>query len=150
MWEEREPFVARPHKIRRIVIPVAVLLLVAFTIVGLLLKHGSTGAHFGTSDQVAMVALGVVLAAAALLPLRPRVRANTHWIEVRNVLGAQRYDWSAVRGISFPDGAPWARLELPADEYVPVMAIQAGDGERAVIAMRELRGLYRDAAGSPR
>lgn len=138
-----EPFVARPHKIRWIAIPVAVLFLVAFTVVGLLLKHGSTGVNFGTSDQIAMVVLGVVLAGVALIPLRPRVRADTHWIEVRNVLGAQRYDWSGVRGVSFPDGEPWARLELPADEHVPMMAIQAGDGERAVAAMRVLRSLYR-------
>ena len=45
--------------------------------------------------------------------------------------------------ISFPDGASWARLELPDDEYLAVMAIQAVDGVRAVEAVRALRKLHR-------
>jgi hypothetical protein len=45
--------------------------------------------------------------------------------------------------VSFPDGQPWARLELPSDEYVPIVAIQAADGELAVTAIRELRALHR-------
>ena len=48
--------------------------------------------------------------------------------------------------MSFPPGARWARVDLPDDEYIPVMAIQAVDKERAVEAMdkvRELRARYR-------
>jgi hypothetical protein len=73
------------------------------------------------------------------------VRARREWIEVRNLLGSTRYAWSDVRGLSFPDGAAWARLELPADEYVSVMAVQSADGARAVTAMRALRALHKDA-----
>jgi hypothetical protein len=43
--------------------------------------------------------------------------------------------------VSFPVGARWARLDLPDDEYIPVMAIQAIDKGRAVAAMDEVRGL---------
>ena len=74
-----------------------------------------------------------------------RVRASAEWIEVRNLLGATRYAWSDVRGLSFPDGSAWARLELPADEYISIMAVQAADGPRAVTAMRSLRALYKEA-----
>ena len=99
--------------------------------------------RFGASDQVSIAAIGVVLALAALLSVRARVVADADGVEVRNLMFGQKVPWSVIRSVSFPDGAPWARLELPQDEYVPIVAIQAIDGERAVVAMRELRALHR-------
>jgi hypothetical protein len=46
-----------------------------------------------------------------------------------------------VVDVSFPIGARWARVDLPDDEYVPVMAIQSVDKERAVDAMDTVRAL---------
>ena len=54
-------------------------------------------------------------------------------------------------GLTYPDRGFGAQLELPADEHVPVLAVQAGDGDRAVEAMnryRELEERYRAARGS--
>lgn len=138
-----DTLVVRPRKVRRIVVPVAVALVVIFVVIAVLLKSGSTGVQFGLSDQVSIAAVGVVLAGGALLFARPRLVANADGLEVRNVLFGQRVSWSVIRAVSFPDGAPWARLELPQDEYVPVVAIQAIDGERAVAAIRDLRALHR-------
>jgi Bacterial PH domain len=137
--------VARPHKARVIAAIVAVVLLSAFTVAGLLMLRTHTGAYFRLSDQIAMIGIGLFLAAGALWFARPRVRADVDGVEVRNMLGAKRYPWSEIENVSFPDGSPWARLELPNDEYVPVVAIQAIDGEHAVTAMRELRKLRREA-----
>jgi hypothetical protein len=143
-------FQARPHKARLLAIVGAAVLVLAFTVVALLLRRGSTGVTFYVSDQIAMVGIGVLLAAALLLVFaRPRVRADAEGVEVRNVLGTHRYPWSLVEQITFPDGSPWARLVLPEDEYVPVVAIQAIDGEEAVAAMRELRRLKRGASDTP-
>lgn len=138
-----DTLVIRPHKVRRIAIPVAVALVVIFVVIAVLLKSGSTGVEFGLSDQVSIAAIGVVLAAGALLFVRPKMVADADGVEVRNVLFGQKVPWSMITAVSFPDGAPWARLELPQDEYVPVVAIQAADGERAVAAIRELRALHR-------
>ena len=138
----------RPRKVRRVAIPVAVVLVVVFALVGLLLRNTSTGVVFSVSDQVAMVFLGMLLAGGVLWLLRPRVRADADGVEVRNLVGTQRYEWPLVQAFSFPDGAAWARLELPEDEYVPIMAIQAADGEHAVTAMRRLRELRREAQTS--
>ncbi|MGM1060038.1 PH domain-containing protein [Saccharothrix sp. Mg75] len=133
----------RPKKIRVVAGTCAVFLVAAFTAVGLLLGDTPTGVIFRTSDQVAMICLGVLLACGALLLTRPRVRADADGVEVRNVVTAHRYAWSDVLHVSFPDGASWARLELPDDEYVSVMAVQAVDREHAVAAVRALRELHR-------
>jgi hypothetical protein len=117
-------------------------------VVAILLRSSSTGVTFYVSDQVAMGGIGIVLAAGALWFAWPRVRADHDGVEVRNMLGTHRYRWSDITGISFPDGSPWARLELPDDEYVPILAVQAIDGDHAVAAMRELRRLRRAAAES--
>lgn len=138
-----ETLVIRPYKVRRIAYPVAAALMVIFVVIAVLLRSGSTGVQFGASDQVSIAAIGVVLALATLLCVRARVVADADGVEVRNLLFGQKVPWSVIRSVSFPDGAPWARLELPQDEYVPVVAIQAVDGERAVAAMRELRALQR-------
>jgi hypothetical protein len=142
-----DTMVVRPQKVRRIAIPVAVALVVIFAVVAVLLKSGSTGVRFGLSDQVSIAGIGVLLGCAVLLLIRPRVVADADGVEVRNVLFGQKVPWSMIQAVSFPDGAPWARLELPHDEYVPVAAIQAADGERAVAAIRELRALLRKHNG---
>ena len=64
----------------------------------------------------------------------PRVRADADGVEVRNVGWPRYLPWELVRAVSFPDGASWARLDLPDHEYVPVLAVQAVDGMRAVSA----------------
>lgn len=138
-------FTARPRKARVLSAAVALIFVAVGTVVAILLRTGSTGVNFYLSDQVAMVGIGVLLAGGALLFGRPRVRADVDGVEVRNVLGGRRYAWSEIESVSFPDGSPWARLELPEDEYVPMLAVQAIDGEHAVTAMRELRRLRREA-----
>ena len=106
-------FETRPRKARRVAVMAAVLLVAVFTLVGLLLRRTDTGVYFRLSDQVAMVVLGLLLAGAALLFARPRVRAGAEGVEIRNLLGARTLPWELVLRVSFPDGAPWARLELP-------------------------------------
>jgi hypothetical protein len=139
--------VVRPRRIRLFAGALAVVFVAAFVVIALLLKDSNTGVYFKTSDQVAMIGIGLMLAAGALWTTWPRVRADRAGVEVRNMLGTHEFDWGTVRQVSFPDGARWARLELPGDEYVPMLAIQALDRDRAVAAMRELRRLHREYGG---
>jgi hypothetical protein len=110
-------------------------------VVGLLLKIRYTGATIQPADQVAMGGLGVILAAAVLLLATPRVRVGPAGIGVRNIVTERVISWSDVVDVSFPEGARWARVDLADYEYVPVLAIQSVDGERAVASMDTLRDL---------
>lgn len=131
----------RPHRMPLFVYVAAFLIAAAHIVVGLLLKIQSSGVIFHTSDQVAMAALGLVIAGGVLLFARPRLRVGPAGLSVRNLLGYKLIPWTEVVGVSFPAGRRWARIDLADDEYVPLMAIQAVDKERAVEAMDTVRSL---------
>jgi hypothetical protein len=136
----------RPHLTPYFAYAAAFVVAAGLITVGFLLKIRSTGVFFHTADQVAMGGLGVVLAGAILLFTRPRLRVGKPGVAVRNLLGERLIAWDELVDVSFPRGSRWARVDLPDDEYIPVMAIQAVDKERAVAAMdavRELMGRYR-------
>ena len=113
-----------------------------FTVIASVLRTTDTGVFFRPADQVAMVLLGVLIAGGILLLARPRVRADADGVEIRNVGWPRYLPWELVRAVSFPDGASWARLDLPDYEYVAVLAVQAVDGLHAVEAIRGLRALH--------
>lgn len=131
----------RPHLTPKFVYAAAFLIAVTHIVVGFLLKMGSSGVIFQTSDQIAMAILGLVIAAFVLLFARPRLRIGPPGLAVRNLLSYRLIPWSEVVDVSFPAGSRWARIDLPDDEYVPVMAIQAVDKDRAVDAMDTARSL---------
>ncbi|WP_422747609.1 PH domain-containing protein [Mycobacterium sp. WMMD1722] len=134
-WE----FEIRPRLTPYFAYAAAALIVTAHVTVGLLLKVGSTGVIFRTADQVAIALLGCVIGAVVLLFARPRVRVGAAGVAVRNLWSDKVIPWPHVVGVTFPRGARWARLELPDDEYVPVMAIQSVDREHAVAGMEQLR-----------
>jgi hypothetical protein len=125
----------------------AVATVVFFTVIALLLRNSPTGVFFRLADQVALVLMGLFVAGGVLLLARPRARADVAGIEVRNILVTRYLPWDQVRAVAFPDGASWARLDLPDDEYIAVLAIQAVDGHRAVEAIRRIRALHAASAG---
>jgi hypothetical protein len=96
---------------------------------------------FQRGDQLAMIGLGVLTAAGILMFARPRVVADEHTVRIRNVVGGYDLPWEVVRAVRFDRGSAWASLELSDDELVGVMAVQAGDKEYAVEAVRVLRAL---------
>ncbi|EID52559.1 Protein of unknown function (DUF2581) [Saccharomonospora xinjiangensis XJ-54] len=134
--------VIRPHRVVWMSGALAVLLLAVFVTVAVLLRSQDTGVIFMVSDQIAMIGVGVFLAGAAMLFATPRVRADSDGVHVRNIGVSRTFGWDEVLSVSFPDGASFARLELPDYEYYSMMAIQAVDRERAVAAVRALRRLH--------
>ncbi len=131
----------RPHRSPPFIYAAAFLIAATHIVVGLLLNLRPSGAIIHTSDQVAIAVLGLVIAGAVLLFARPRLRVGPPGLSVRNLVGDRMVRWSEVVGVSFPAGSRWARIDLPHDEYIPLMAIQAVDKERAVDAMDTVRSL---------
>ncbi|WP_342661093.1 Uncharacterized protein Rruber_02109 [Rhodococcus ruber] len=142
----------RSRKMTRWAIVAAVLLMLGHIGAALVLRAGGdTGVNLRLADQIAIVCVGVVVSGGVLLLTRPRLRAGAAGVAVRNILGEKTFGWDQVRGMSFPQGKPWPRLELPQDEYVPVVAVQARDGEHAVAALtafRELEQRYGGGVGT--
>jgi len=131
----------KPHLTPYFAYGAAFLIAAAHIAVGFLLKVGSSGVIFRTADQVAIGVLGIIIGCLVLMFARPRLRVGPDGLSVRNLLGYRLIPWSDVVDVSFPKGARWARVDLPDDEYVPLMAIQSVDKERAVDAMDAVRAL---------
>ena len=130
----------RPRLMPLVAWIVAALIAVAGIVVAIFNDRAS-GAYLRPADQVAMAGLALVIAGAVLLLTRPRLKIGPAGLAVRNVLGYRVIPWHEVVDISFPPGKRWARVDLDYDEYVPVVAVQSADRERAVAAMDTARGL---------
>ncbi|RNE49206.1 PH domain-containing protein [Corynebacterium alimapuense] len=137
-WE----FEVRSRYLRKIAWICVVVVMVIHLFMGAVVDVEFTGAAVTTIDKFAFPLVGVVISVLAYLSFtRPRVRANSDGVEVRNIVGTRFYPWTVIYGLSFPQGSRMARLELPEFEYVPMWAIQAGDGQSAISAVSEFREL---------
>ncbi|MCU1587172.1 MAG: putative rane protein [Frankiales bacterium] len=134
--------VLRPRRLRRVCRLAAVVVLVVFGgLAALLPSRAAQGQHIGLGDQLSFFAIGLLLVAGVLALSRPRVRASAEGVWVRNVLGERFFPWAVVLQVRLPDGAPWAQLDLHDDEQVPLLGVQANDGELAVQAVAALNAL---------
>jgi hypothetical protein len=131
----------------------AAVIVVVMVVVGLLLRSSSTGVvSFHTSDQVAMICLGLLIGAGVLALGRSRVDADAASVRVRNILGSHQLPWELVRSVRFERSSAWATLLLANGDELAVLAVQAADKQRAVAAVEGLRALLaasRDGVVSP-
>ncbi|WAC55328.1 PH domain-containing protein [Gordonia sp. SL306] len=140
----------RPHRMPRVAIVAAAVVLAIHITFAALLTISDTGVHVGGADQFGLALIGLVEAGLILLFTQPRLRVGPAGVAIRNLLGERVFEWDRVRGMTYPDKGFSARLLLPADEHVPVLAVQAWDSDRAVDAMtrfRELAEQYRPSSG---
>lgn len=132
----------RPRRLRRIAVIAAVVVLAIHITFGVLLTISDTGPkNIGLGDQLAIMLIGALEAGAILLFTRPRLRVGSMGVSVRNLVSDRLFDWVEVQGLTYPDKGWSAWLLLPADEHVPVLAVQATDADRAVTAMNDFRAL---------
>ena len=145
------PVSAVPRRLRIICAVAAAAVVGVMLVVALLLKSSSTGVvTFRTADQVAMVGLGLLIGAGILALGRPRVDADLNGIRVRNIGTRHDLPWRAVRAVRFDRRSAWATLLLENDDEVAVLAVQAADRERAVLATEGLRALHAAARDAER
>lgn len=132
---------ARPHRLTWVCRGVALLVLVLFGLVAVGLGLGESPGRFRLTDQLAMFGIGVLIAGVVLLFTRSRIEADATGITVVNLLSTKRLPWQVVRGIRLDDRSSWAMLDLQDDETVALLAVQTGDGDRAIDAVLGLRSL---------
>ena len=72
--------------------------------------------------------------------------ADADRLVVVNGYRRREYEWAQVIAVRLPPGAPWVTLDLADGTTVSVMAIQGSDGDRARVALRELKSLVAAAS----
>jgi hypothetical protein len=118
----------RPRRGRALPLAVAVVTLVVCVVVAVAM--GGTGL-WRLGDQLALVGLGVALAAFLLRYASIRAVPDVEGLTVRNLVVTRRVRWGEIVEVRFPDGAPWVSIELDDTDELAVMAIQRADGALA-------------------
>jgi hypothetical protein len=81
--------------------------------------------------------------------MRCKVTASASGLEIVNGYRSHAFEWAEVLAVHLPTGAPFAILDLADGTSQQALAIQSADGDRARIAVRQLRMLLaRTAAES--
>jgi hypothetical protein len=126
----------------------AVVVAVMVVVAAGLKETTNTVVTYRTSDQFAIVGLGLVIAAGLVFLGRSRVDADATGVRVRNVVVHHQLPWQAVRAVRFERKSAWASLLLENGDEVSLLAVQAVDGEHAVRAVEGLRALRTAARAS--
>jgi len=86
-------------------------------------------------------AIGVLAFITMYALVRCRAVATDEGLVVVNGYRRHHYAWEEIVAVRLPLGAPWVTLDLADGLTVSVLAIQGSDGQRARVALRELRAL---------
>jgi hypothetical protein len=137
---------SRPIRSSQLSYAAAIVIVIVFGVTALVMPHANAGAHFFWKDQLGTFVIGLVLAGLALLPTRPRLRADVNGIQARAYLGAPRtIPWDVVTAIEFPKKLRFARVVLPGEETLALYAVQRFDRDHSIEVMQGLRALLRAA-----
>jgi cytochrome c biogenesis protein CcdA len=138
-----------PRRMRLVLALAGVVVVAVMVVVAAGLKETTnTVVTYRTSDQFAIVGLGLVLAAGLVFLGRSRVDADAAGVRVRNVVVHHELPWQAVRAVRFERKSAWASLVLENGDEVSLLAVQAVDREHAVRAVEGLRALRTAARAS--
>jgi hypothetical protein len=90
-------------------------------------------------QQGTVVLLALGAAAIGWSLVRCRVTASASGLEVVNGFRTHVYEWPQVLAVHMPPGAPFPTLDLADGTSRPTLGIQASDGDRARLAVAQLR-----------
>jgi hypothetical protein len=133
----------------RIVGIAVTLALMAVVAVGWFSFDAETRAKFTVFQRGTLVFFGLLYLTLMLALIRSRAVAYADRLVVVNGYRRHEYEWPQIVAARLPPGAPWVTLDLADGETVSVLAIQGSDGDRARIALRELKALVAAASASP-
>ena len=106
-----------------------------------------TRGRFTPFQRGTLVFFGLLFCVLMYALVRSRAVAYPDRLVVVNGYRRHEYAWPQIVAARLPPGAPWVTLDLADGETAAVMGIQGSDGDRARVALRELKALV--AAASP-
>lgn len=143
--EEDGPAITLPHTWRplgvRVVGGISGLALVVVVIAAWFgfspqVRAQFSGLEIGTLIFLGLIALGVWFAL-----MRCRVSATEDGLIVVNGYRRRELEWAQVVAVSLRRGAPWASIDLSDGTTISAMGIQNADGQRGIVAARQLKAL---------
>ncbi|MGB3697472.1 MAG: PH domain-containing protein [Gordonia sp. (in: high G+C Gram-positive bacteria)] len=137
-WE----YVYRPRWMKKAAWVAIGIVLVIHVTFGLLLNISYTGVNVDWFDKLSLIGVGVVICGVILFLTRARLRLGPDGVGVLNLVSERVFTWDEITGMEYPENWFCARLLFPSDEHIPVMAIQARDGDLAVTAMERFREFH--------
>ncbi len=137
--EDAETIVFRPRLARLVGHGVGILVLVAMLVAAVVLFEA-----FTLVDSVGFAALGVAIWYFCYREATVRVTARPDHLVVRNLFTTRELDWAEVVAVSFPQGDPWAHLDLSDGDTIATMALQRADGEQGIAGARRLARLVHE------
>ena len=128
----------RPRRGRVLPLVMAGVAVAVCAVVALGMGAGGT---WRVGDQLALVGLGLAL--AAFLGRYASIRAvpDEAGLTVRNLMLTRTVTWDEVIEVRFPEGAPWVTVELDDGDELAVMAMQRADGPFAREEALRLAGI---------
>jgi hypothetical protein len=123
--------------------------LIVVVAVGWFSFDAETRAKFTVFQRGTLVFFGLLYLTLMLALIRSRAVAYADRLVVVNGYRRHEYEWPQIVAARLPPGAPWVTLDLADGETASVLAIQGSDGDRARVALRELKALVAAASASP-
>jgi PH (Pleckstrin Homology) domain-containing protein len=136
---------ALPHTWRPLGVRLAVLffggLLAVVCVAAWIAVGPDVRARVSLLQRGTLVLIAALAGSVAWGLVRCRVTATRSGLEVVNGFRRHAYEWPEVLAVRMPRGAPFATLDLADGTSAMAMAVQSADGDRAGVAVRELRAL---------
>jgi Bacterial PH domain len=136
---------ALPHTWRPLGVRLALLffggLLAVVCVAGWVAVGADVRSRVTPYQRGTMVLIAAMAFVVAWGLVRCRVTARETGLEIVNGYRRHGYAWPEVLAVRMPRGAPFATLDLADGTNAMAMGIQSADGDRARVAVRELREL---------
>jgi hypothetical protein len=120
---------------------VALATVVVLAAVAVALPGGAGGAR--AADRVALVCVGLLIAAGLSVLAAPYVRADGPGVTVRNLTRRRQLEWAEIVSLRLRRGDPWLMIDLTDGTTLAAMGIQSADGARGRGAAAELASVVR-------
>ncbi|MDO5644902.1 MAG: PH domain-containing protein [Dermabacter sp.] len=131
------PALFRPRVARRWALGIGALVLAASIVMAVVLP--AENSHW--SDRLGFLLFGAVVAWFCHRQADVQIAATPEGVRVKNLFSTARFTWPELFAVSFPEGDPWAHLDLANGDTVALMALQRADGAYGVAQARAFNAL---------